>query len=105
MPEIELAVERCTGCGLCEDFCPVKRLRDGVRKRPLPAARGESRGLLGLRYLCGSMPTGALRVVETFEPVSEPVQGGELSGGNGHYHQATPLSEEEQRYIIPGQRR
>ncbi len=62
MPEIELDGERCNGCGLCEDFCPVN-VFEMVDERRAPAAeRSEGRRLLGLRHLRRPMPNrGAAR--------------------------------------------
>lgn len=64
MPEIQLAVERCTGCGLCQDFCPVNVFEmveiDGRR---LPSAvRADD--CWACDTCVGQCPTGALRVVE-----------------------------------------
>jgi len=71
MPEIELAIERCTGCGLCEAFCPVN-VFEMVKKngRLLPVAvRAED--CWACDTCVGQCPTGALRVVEKYDPEIE----------------------------------
>lgn len=72
MPEIELLVERCMGCGLCEAFCPVsvfemveldgRRLPDPVRAEDCWACD----------TCVGQCPTGALRVVEVIDNQGKP---------------------------------
>jgi NAD-dependent dihydropyrimidine dehydrogenase PreA subunit len=64
MLEIELDKERCTGCGLCVDFCPVEvfeMVSENGRKYPSPVHLEEC-------WACdtcvGQCPTGALRVIE-----------------------------------------
>ena len=87
MPEIELAEERCIGCGLCEDFCPVNVFEmvetDG---RLLPQAV-RSEDCWACDTCVGQCPTGALRIVESAEPL--PVSTPE---GNGRGHSASAFA-------------
>lgn len=65
MPEIQLAAERCTGCGLCQDFCPVnvfEMVETGGRRLP-SAVRADD--CWACDTCVGQCPTGALRVVES----------------------------------------
>jgi uncharacterized protein (DUF169 family)/NAD-dependent dihydropyrimidine dehydrogenase PreA subunit len=89
MPEIALAVERCTGCGLCKDFCPVNVFEMVQEKgRSFPrAVRIED--CWACDTCVGQCPTGALRVVETFELIPEPM------GRNSLHSDAVPLSDEQ----------
>lgn len=64
MPEIELDKERCNGCGLCVDFCPVEvfeMVSENGRKFPV-AVRAED--CWACDTCVGQCPTGALRVIE-----------------------------------------
>jgi len=89
MPKIELAVERCDGCGLCEDFCPVnvfEMVHEEGRFLPR-AVRAED--CWACDTCVGQCPTGALRVVGTFEPIPEPM------GRNSYHADAVPLGDEQ----------
>lgn len=100
MPEIQLAEERCTGCGLCEDFCPVnvfEMVEKGGRLLP-EAVRAED--CWACDTCVGQCPTGALRVVEAFEPVLEPAQESRRNGRNGHSPHSVPLSDEQQDLYV-----
>lgn len=100
MPEIQLAEERCTGCGLCEDFCPVnvfEMVEKGGRLLP-EAVRAED--CWACDTCVGQCPTGALRVVEAFEPVLEPAQESRRNGRNGHSPHSVPLSDEQQALYV-----
>ncbi|MCC6957187.1 MAG: DUF169 domain-containing protein [Anaerolineales bacterium] len=93
MPEIELDIERCNGCGLCEDFCPVnvfEMIEVGGRLLP-SVVRAED--CWACDTCVGQCPTGALRVVETFEYAPEPGLGGRW---DGQKERAAPLSGEQQ---------
>jgi uncharacterized protein (DUF169 family)/NAD-dependent dihydropyrimidine dehydrogenase PreA subunit len=92
MPEIELDVERCDGCGLCEDFCPVNVFEMvEASGRWLPSAvRAED--CWACDTCVGQCPSGALRVVETFEYEPQARRGSE---GNGHQPLAAPLPDEQ----------
>jgi len=77
MPEIQLAAERCTGCGLCQDFCPVNVFEMvEIHGRRLPAAiRADD--CWACDTCVGQCPTGALRVVEAGSARGDsPVQRG-----------------------------
>lgn len=91
MPEIQLAEERCTGCGLCEDFCPVNVIEmTDTGGRLLPqAVRPDD--CWACDTCVGQCPTGALRVVESDEPVAIPAY-----RGNGHLRKAETLPVEKQ---------
>lgn len=81
MPEIELAEERCTGCGLCEDFCPVnvfEMVETNGRLLPRAVRQDEC---WGCDTCVGQCPTGALRVVESAEPALVPAS--RRNGGSG----------------------
>ncbi len=68
MLSIDLDRERCTGCGLCADFCPVsvfEMVTENDRTLPSPARLEDC-------WACdtcvGQCPTGALRVVQPSTP-------------------------------------
>ncbi|NTW28452.1 MAG: 4Fe-4S dicluster domain-containing protein [Coriobacteriia bacterium] len=65
MPAIELDIARCTGCGLCEAFCPVSVFdMEEIDGRTLPvAARPEE--CWACDTCVGQCPVGALHVTET----------------------------------------
>jgi uncharacterized protein (DUF169 family)/NAD-dependent dihydropyrimidine dehydrogenase PreA subunit len=69
MPEIELDADRCDGCGLCVDFCPVE-VFDLMRidGRFFPQAIRAER-CWACDTCVGQCPCGALRVVETASDV------------------------------------
>ncbi len=68
MPEIELDEARCTGCGLCVDFCPVNVFEMSAEGLPRAVRVADC-------WACdtcvGQCPTGALRVVELGEAAPE----------------------------------
>ncbi len=71
MPEIELDEARCTGCGLCVDFCPVEVFElVNVNGRMLPLAR-RAENCWACETCVGQCPTGALRVVQPPSPLPE----------------------------------
>ena len=93
MPEIQLAEERCTGCGLCQDFCPVnvfEMAEIGGRRLP-QAVRADD--CWACDTCVGQCPTGALRVVETHEPAAVPAAKG---NGHGAHEPASGLTVEQQ---------
>lgn len=93
MPEIELDIERCNGCGLCEDFCPVnvfEMIEVGGRLLP-SVVRAED--CWACDTCVGQCPTGALRVVETFEYAPKP---GFEGRWDSQKERAAPLSGEQQ---------
>ena len=91
MPEIQLAVERCDGCGLCEAFCPVSVFEMRVvSDRPIPVAV-RSEDCWACDTCVGQCPRGALRVVEASEAVVEMAADGQTQRGNGHQPRAAFL--------------
>jgi uncharacterized protein (DUF169 family)/NAD-dependent dihydropyrimidine dehydrogenase PreA subunit len=97
MPEIELDVQRCNGCGLCEDFCPVnvfEMVEAGGRLLPSPV-RAED--CWACDTCVGQCPSGALRVVEAYVPEPEPALEGKR---NGHRRLAPRLTDDQQRQYI-----
>lgn len=67
MPRIELDRARCTGCSLCEQFCPVSVFEmQAVDGSKLPVAVRES-DCWACDTCVGQCPTGALRVVQLAE--------------------------------------
>lgn len=93
MPEIQLAADRCTGCGLCRDFCPVnvfEMVETGGRRLP-SAVRADD--CWACDTCVGQCPTGALRVVEAGDaPAHPPVQ----RGGCDARAKASGLTAEQQ---------
>ena len=92
MPEIQLAEDRCTGCGLCVDFCPVnvfEMVETGGRLLPAAVRVGDC-------WACdtcvGQCPTGALRVVEAYEPAQVAAKG----NGQGAHEPAAVMTAEQQ---------
>ena len=95
MPEIELDGERCNGCGLCEDFCPVNVFEMVVSGGRLLPSAVRAEDCWACDTCVGQCPTGALRVVEAFE--YEP----ELRGNrNGRKHLAEALPDEQQALYV-----
>jgi uncharacterized protein (DUF169 family)/NAD-dependent dihydropyrimidine dehydrogenase PreA subunit len=97
MPEIELDEARCTGCGLCVDFCPVE-VFDMVERdqRTFPQAT-RVQDCWACDTCVGQCPTGALRVVQAPLPVSETVTTNMQGGGNGHGKFAPGIDQEERK--------
>ena len=90
MPEIQIDLSRCTGCGLCVDFCPVEVFdlipyndQDGICKSQ--ATRAEN--CWACDTCVGQCPTGAIRVIETPDQTSEMPEDDEAF--------AEPISSEE----------
>lgn len=78
MPDIELDQQRCNGCGLCADFCPVSVFdMDYVDGRTLPVA-SRVEDCWACDTCVGQCPTGALRVVQ---PLSHVDSGDEARTG------------------------
>jgi uncharacterized protein (DUF169 family)/NAD-dependent dihydropyrimidine dehydrogenase PreA subunit len=94
MPEIQLAEERCTGCGLCEDFCPVNviEMADAGGKMLPAAVRPDD--CWACDTCVGQCPTGALRVVESDEPPAVPAT--PSNRRNGRLSSADALPAERQ---------
>jgi uncharacterized protein (DUF169 family)/NAD-dependent dihydropyrimidine dehydrogenase PreA subunit len=93
MPEIQLAEDRCTGCGLCVDFCPVnvfEMVENG--SHPVPAAV-RSDDCWACDTCVGQCPTGALRVVEVYDPSAITAANGNGHGGDAA---ASRLTREQQ---------
>lgn len=91
MPEIELDVERCTGCGHCVDFCPVEvfdlvAVKNGRRKI---AQATRSRDCWACDTCVGQCPQGAIRIIESPSELSEKM------GKNARL--AAPLPDAERR--------
>ena len=67
MPEIQIALERCTGCGLCVDFCPVEVFDlvalNGSGRMVAQATRVEN--CWACDTCVGQCPQGAIRVIES----------------------------------------
>jgi uncharacterized protein (DUF169 family)/NAD-dependent dihydropyrimidine dehydrogenase PreA subunit len=82
MPKIEIDIIRCTGCGLCEAFCPVNVFEMAVENgRTIPKAV-RANDCWACDTCVGQCPTGALRVVEINEPVYE-ISTGERTKSRG----------------------
>jgi uncharacterized protein (DUF169 family)/NAD-dependent dihydropyrimidine dehydrogenase PreA subunit len=94
MPEIQLAVERCNGCGLCEAFCPVSvfeiREEGGAR---LPIAV-HAEACWACDTCVGQCPAGALQVVDNSEVIHEPGSGVNAHSDNGYHPQPVISSDE-----------
>ena len=95
MVEIVLDEGRCTGCGLCIDFCPVSvfdLVEVDDRRLPRPTRAYDC-------WACdtcvGQCPTGALHVVETPAPIGEKVAGEPNLKGKTLAKQAQTLSDEQ----------
>lgn len=92
MPEIQLAEDRCIGCGLCEAFCPVSvfemREQDG---RVLPVAVREA-DCWACETCVGQCPQGALRVIQSSDPVAGRALNGHSNGNSTRPQPADPLS-------------
>ncbi|MGD0237628.1 MAG: DUF169 domain-containing protein [Syntrophorhabdales bacterium] len=74
MPEIQIDLSRCTGCGQCVDFCPFEVLElvraNGHENRMI--ARSARQERCSMCDTCvGQCPAGAIRVVETEAEVEE----------------------------------
>jgi len=68
MLKIDLVRERCTGCGLCEAFCPVsvfEMVKEGSHLYPKAVRINDC---WACDTCAGQCPTGALRVVELEDP-------------------------------------
>lgn len=75
MPEIELDEARCTGCGLCADFCPVEVFEMvHLNGRMLPLVR-QVENCWACETCVGQCPTGALRIVQPQSITAESVSG------------------------------
>ena len=74
MPEIQIDLSRCSGCGSCSDFCPFEVLElvraSGDEDRMIAHAARQER--CSMCDTCvGQCPAGAIRVVETEAEVEE----------------------------------
>jgi uncharacterized protein (DUF169 family)/NAD-dependent dihydropyrimidine dehydrogenase PreA subunit len=74
MPEIQIDLSRCTGCGQCVDFCPFEVLElvraNGHEDRTI--ARPVRQERCSMCDTCvGQCPVGAIRVIETEAEVEE----------------------------------
>jgi uncharacterized protein (DUF169 family)/NAD-dependent dihydropyrimidine dehydrogenase PreA subunit len=98
MPEIQLAEERCNGCGLCEAFCPVSVFdMQEIRGHLFPVAvRVED--CWACDTCVGQCPTGALRVVESSEPAAVPTA--KHNGHHGYEPEAAGLTAEQQAIYV-----
>jgi len=72
MPEIQIDLARCTGCGKCVDFCPVEVFDlvsvNGSRARVTQATRVEN--CWACDTCVGQCPTGAIQVIETADDLA-----------------------------------
>lgn len=91
MPEIELDKSRCSGCGLCVDFCPVE-VFDLVREngKSFPQAVRAER-CWGCDTCVGQCPNGALRVVESAAEIETNYN----SDGSHGFTPALPYAEKQ----------
>ena len=93
MAEINIDKSRCTGCGLCVDFCPVEVFdlieinQNGTTQKVARAAREED--CWACDTCVGQCPTNAIQIVETEEESAKKIGEGEVK--------APPLSEEEKK--------
>jgi len=85
MPEIQIDVARCNGCGLCVDFCPVDVFDlvtpNGTYRKTARATNVDR--CWACDTCVGQCPTGAIQVIESLqetitgnghdEPVAEPI--------------------------------
>ena len=98
MPEVQIDIARCKGCGLCVDFCPVEVFdlislngKDG----PKIAQATRAQNCWSCDTCVGQCPTGAIRIIETQEeadarqnlnePTAEPI-GREEKQTYAHWH-------------------
>ncbi len=101
MPEIEIDLKRCTGCGLCEAFCPVnvfEMVKENGRTIPKAVRANDC-------WACdtcvGQCPTGAIRVVEINDPVYEFTSDKKTNGRAVNLAQGSKAisSEEKAKFI------
>ena len=73
MPEIQLDIARCTGCGFCVDFCPVEVFDlvslNGTEHQVAQATRAEK--CWACDTCVGQCPQGAIRVIESEREAAE----------------------------------
>ncbi|MBN1538345.1 MAG: DUF169 domain-containing protein [Anaerolineales bacterium] len=92
MPEIELDEARCTGCGLCVDFCPVE-VFDLVKKngRYYPQAVRAER-CWACDTCVGQCPQGALRVIENASELED-------QSGTGPQYGTSPMISDTEKQL------
>ncbi len=99
MPEIELAVERCTGCGLCEAFCPVNVFEMiQVDGHLLPHAV-RVQDCWACDTCVGQCPTGALRVVEPDDKLKIGFSEGSIDSKKDQFKDSVSLTAEEKEEL------
>ncbi len=68
MPEVQIDQTRCTGCGLCVNFCPVEvfeLVSLNGKRRPKMAQAAWPEKCWACDTCVGQCPTGAIRIIET----------------------------------------
>lgn len=76
MPEVRIDPNRCTGCGICESFCPVEVFT--MRKDPERGTRIayplKEQDCWACDTCVGQCPTGAIRIIESEEEARQRSQ-------------------------------
>jgi len=74
MPEIQIDLSRCTGCGMCVDFCPVEvfdLMPVNGSSSPTVTQATRAENCWACDTCVGQCPTGAIRVIEAPEEMTE----------------------------------
>ncbi len=92
MPEVDIDLSRCNGCGLCVDFCPVEVFdlipTNGAGSRKVTQATRQE-NCWACDTCVGQCPSGAIRIIEA------PEEQFSRLGGNEDF--AQPIEPEEKR--------
>lgn len=98
MPDIQIDLDRCNGCGLCVDFCPVEvfDLVPGDADGSLIARATRQENCWACDTCVGQCPTGAIRVIDAPE---EPAVGRAAKEAP-----AAPISREEKELYAAWQK-